>query len=154
MKAESACDALFTCHKYRVAHVNTTLRTLEHIPCTMIHTRSILDGKSTSGLTLRQVRSIENYANACQYLSDQIETNAFLLDEKTLRAVHNIVGKDEAKNCGQFRGHQVFIEQSHYIPPKSESLGKIFAEGAACLNECEQKMTLQMNFQSQYGSQW
>lgn len=134
LKAEDAKDALFTFHKYRVEHVSTTLRTLEHIPCTAAQTRSILDGKSTAGLSTRQLRAIENYGNACEKLADLIENSVFLLDKTTICNLHAIVGKDEAKNFGQFRGNQVFIEQSHYIPPKSIYLEGIFSEGMAFLN--------------------
>lgn len=137
LKAEDAKDALFTFHKYRVEHVSTTLRTLERIPCSYAQTRDILDGKSASGLSTRQLRSIENYGKACERLAELVEQGIFALDKTTLCELHAITGKDEAKNFGQFRGHQVFIEQSHYIPPKSEHLEGIFVEGAAFLNSLE-----------------
>lgn len=134
LKAEDPHDALFTFHKYRVEHVCSTLQTLEHINCTIAQTRSILDGQATSGLSTRQLRAIENYGKACDCLIDLIEQNKFSLNKETVCTLHTLVGRDEARHCGRFRGHQVFIEQSNYIPPKSEYLEKIFTEGAAFLN--------------------
>ncbi len=134
LKAEDPQDALFTFHKYRVEHVCSTLQTLEHINCTIAQTRSILDGQATSGLSTRQLRAIENYGRACDCLIDLIEQNNFSLNKETICTLHALVGRDEARHCGKFRGHQVFIEQSSYIPPKSDYLEKIFAEGSAFLN--------------------
>jgi len=93
-----------------------------------------LDGKSTSGLSTRQLRAIENYGKACDHLIDLIEQNKFSLNKETICSLHELVGRDEARHCGNFRGHQFFIEQSNYIPPKSEYLEKIFAEGVSFLN--------------------
>lgn len=136
-RADNPRDALFTFHKYRVEHVSKSLRTLEHIPCTYAQTRSILDGKSTSGLSTRQLRAIENYGKACERLMDMLEEGRFSLSEESLFELHSLVGKDEARDVGRFRGHEVAIEQSHYMPPRSEYLGGIFKEGATFLNSLE-----------------
>lgn len=132
--AEDMRTALFTFHKYRVEHVSKTLRTLEHIPCTFAQTRTILDGKTVSGLSTKQLRSIENYGLACEKLVDMLEKGTFSLSKDTLFSLHEIVAKDEALHVGRFRGHQVLIEQSHYIPPKSEYLESIFEEGVKFLS--------------------
>ena len=136
-RADNPRDALFTFHKYRVEHVSKSLRTLEHIPCTYAQTRSILDGKSTSGLSTRQLRAIENYGKACERLMDMLEEGRFSLSEDSLFELHSLVGKDEARDVGKFRGHEVAIEQSHYMPPRSEYLEGIFKEGASFLNSLE-----------------
>lgn len=136
-RADNPRDALFTFHKYRVEHVSKSLRTLEHIPCTYAQTRSILDGKSTSGLSTRQLRAIENYGKACERLMDMLEEGRFSLSEDSLFELHSLVGKDEARDVGRFRGHEVAIEQSHYMPPRSEYLEGIFKEGATFLNSLE-----------------
>ena len=136
-RADNPRDALFTFHKYRGEHVSKSLRTLEHIPCTYAQTRSILDGKSTSGLSTRQLRAIENYGKACERLMDMLEEGRFSLSEESLFELHSLVGKDEARDVGRFRGHEVAIEQSHYMPPRSEYLGGIFKEGATFLNSLE-----------------
>ena len=136
-RADNPRDALFTFHRYRVEHVSKSLRTLEHIPCTYAQTRSILDGKSTSGLSTRQLRAIENYGKACERLMDMLEEGRFSLSEDSLFELHSLVGKDEARDVGRFRGHEVAIEQSHYMPPRSEYLEGIFKEGATFLNSLE-----------------
>lgn len=137
LKAENSKDALFTFHKCRVEHVSKTLNTLEHIPCSYAQTRTILDGKSVAGLSTRQLRAVENYGQACEYLVDLLENNRFNFSKDTICQLHGIIGKDEAKHVGQFRGHQVFIQSSHYIPPNSEYLDSIFKEGKAFIDTIE-----------------
>lgn len=132
-QADGLADALFTFHKYRVEHVSKTLQTLEHIPCTYAQTRTILDGKAVQGLTTRQLRAIENYGKACELLVDMLESKNFTLTKDCFCQLHELVAKDEAKHVGRFRGHEVRIEQSHYIPPQSAYLDAIFNEGIAYL---------------------
>lgn len=134
-KADSVDDPLFTFHKYRVEHVSKTLQTLERIPCTYAQTRSILDGNSVPGLSTSQLRTIENYANACEYISYLVKNNNFIFNKKTLCEIHSIVAKDEVKYLGEFRNNQVLIEQSSYMPPKPEFLDKIFKEGTDFLEQ-------------------
>lgn len=151
IKAANPDDPIFTFHKYRVEHVSKTLQTLERIPCTYAQTRAILDGNSVSGLSTNQLRAIENYAKACEYISELIRNNKFTFNKDILRNIHSIVAKDEVRYFGEFRNNQVLIEKSSYIPPQPKFLEKIFNEGIHFLenmNTIEEKAVCSFLFLS------
>lgn len=151
IKAANPDDPIFTFHKYRVEHVSKTLQTLERIPCTYAQTRAILDGNSVSGLSTNQLRAIENYAKACEYISELIKNNKFIFNKEILCNIHSIVAKDEVRYFGEFRNNQVLIEKSSYIPPQPKFLEKIFNEGIHFLenmNTIEEKAVCSFLFLS------
>lgn len=151
IKAANPDDPIFTFHKYRVEHVSKTLQTLERIPCTYAQTRAILDGNSVSGLSTNQLRAIENYAKACEYISELIKNNKFIFNKEILCNIHSIVAKDEVRYFGEFRNNKVLIEKSSYIPPQPKFLEKIFNEGIHFLenmNAIEEKAVCSFLFLS------
>lgn len=134
-KAEDKADALFTFSKFLPYHIKESLKTLENIHCTLDQAQTILNGKSTGGLSIRHHRAIENYALACEYLMQSLEDNTFKIDKPTICKIHSIVARDEVKCPGEFRNNEVWINKSTYVPPHSLKLNNIMVDGFGFLDK-------------------
>ena len=129
------------------AFAASALRTLEGIKASDEDAKTIIDRcMGVSSLSTFDIRTVENFGQACGALFDMSKTVLPSKDCKTRNRTYNkndicmlhaLLSRDEVRNPGRFRRGGVKLEGCAYVPPPAESLEGIFANGFVSLDAIE-----------------
>ncbi|WP_286677023.1 MULTISPECIES: Fic family protein [Aminobacterium] len=129
-KAVDIDDAIFSFRQSIPKFSSRTLNTLEGIRTTDIDAKIIIEyGKGVDSLTTMQIRTIENFGQACGYLFDLVRNRKWNMDKKTICSLHAILSRDEVRNPGMFRQTPAKIDGCTYTPPEHIVLDSLFSSG-------------------------
>lgn len=99
---------------------------LEGINLTLPEIQTLLDGITVGGHKISDQQIALNQADAWRALFGLIENDQFEITQESVCALHLIAGKDEALEWGKFRSGGVTIAGTDYMPPRADSLPKLF----------------------------
>lgn len=134
-KAMDIDDAVFSFRQGIPKFSSRTLNTLESIGTTDIDAKIIIEyGKGVESLTTMQIRTIENFGQACGCLFELVKNKQWKMDKKTICFLHSILSRDEVRNPGLFRQTPVIIDGCTYTPPKHTALDDLFSSGISALS--------------------
>lgn len=101
---------------------------LEGIHYTLPEIQTLLDGVTVGGHRLSEEKITLNQAAAWQQLFKWITHDAFMLSVEMACQLHAIAGKEEALEWGCFRGGNVVIAGTDYLPPDPTQLDAVWQE--------------------------
>ena len=101
---------------------------LEGINFTLPEIQTLLDGVTVGGHKLCDQQIAVNQGETWKRMFLDIKQGSFAVTAEYAQALHAIAGKDEALEWGCFRRGQVTIAGTRYLPPKAESLDRLFVE--------------------------
>jgi prophage maintenance system killer protein len=136
-KAADIEEAVFAFKRSIPIHAARTLNTLERLGVTDEKAKVIIEYGKGVDMPLHNIRTIENYGQACNFLFDQLRNKNWQLNKESLCALHSILARDEVKNPGEFRKIPVRIEGSVYMPPQAEGLQRIYDAGMDMLTHAD-----------------
>ncbi len=101
---------------------------LEGVNFTLPEVQTLLDGVTVGGHRLQDETIALNQAAAWRFLFAQVERNEFALSENFVCELHGVLAKQEALTWGMFRDGGVTIAGTDYIPPKANTLPRLWRE--------------------------
>lgn len=137
VKAHESEGSTFAFNRLRAENIYGTLRTLENIDCSFDRIKTVISGYSVSGMTMSDIRKVDSYAQACNFLNEIVRGGTFGIDDRTLLALHSIVGAGEVIFPGKLRKVQVHIQNSAYIPPSPETIHENLLSGLDFLSRAD-----------------
>ena len=100
---------------------------LEGINFTLPEVQTLLDGVTIGGHKLSDQRVAQNQGEAWRKLFSDLHQGVFSVSETYAVELHGIAGKEEALEWGAFRTGGVTIAGTDYMPPKFDTLSRLFA---------------------------
>ncbi len=145
---------LYLAKKIIVDYVFNT-SALEGNAMTYPEVETLLEGITVGGHKVSDEHMILNQNNSINLLFKLIENNSFDLSKKTICLLHSMVAFKEALLWGKFRDNNVRIGGTEFIPPKFDTLDKVFKDNIDFLNKINHKVIqafccFLLNAKSQY----
>lgn len=97
---------------------------LEGVMMTLPEVQTLLDGITIGGHKISDQNMALNQAKAWELVFNLAADGNFTFSKKTALNIHQIAGKEEALNWGNFRTGFVTISGSDYEPPAAEALNQ------------------------------
>lgn len=101
---------------------------LEGINYTLPEVQTLLDGVSVGGHKLSDQNITLNQAAAWQALFKMLKRNEFECNKTIACKLHAIAAENEALRFGEFRTGAVTIAGSDHMPPKAETLDRLWQD--------------------------
>ncbi len=101
---------------------------LEGINFTLPEVNTLLEGVTVGGHKLSEQQVAINQGNAWHHLFLTVLNSDFKVSTDYVCTLHQLAGKEEALEWGQFRSDMVTIAGSDYMPPKAVDLLSRFQE--------------------------
>jgi Fic family protein len=117
--------ALYAAKKI-IAQIITDVVNLEDINYTVPEVQTLIDGITVGGHKIQDELITLNQINAWGFLFLSIENKKFSLSKDFLFELHSLVAKNEALRWGEFRGGQVSISGTKYLPPSHLMLNNLW----------------------------
>jgi Fic family protein len=133
-KALDVEEAVFAFKRSIPTYAARTLNTLERIDTSDEEAKVIIEYCRGVDMPLHQIRAIENFGDACNFLFERLRDKSWKLNKESVCALHFILARDEVKNPGKFRQGFVHIGGSVYTPPQAEKLDQIYSAGMDMLS--------------------
>jgi prophage maintenance system killer protein len=114
--------------KRDLAQIVTDVVNLEDINYTVPEVQTLLDGITVGGHRILDELITLNQIKAWKFLFSSLESNSFFVDKKFVCSLHGFVAKEEALTWGSFRGGEVTISGTNYLPPKHTTLDNLWEQ--------------------------
>lgn len=95
---------------------------LEGVAMTLPEVQTLLDGITIGGHKISDQNMALNQAKAWELVFNLAEQGKFKFDQATALSIHQVAGREEALDWGNFRSGYVAISGSSYEPPAPEEL--------------------------------
>lgn len=126
---------------YRVGTTYSS-NALEGNSLTLSETKVLLeDGITVGGKPIRDFYEANGHAKAYDFMLEIARGGDIIYTEDIIKKLHHLFynGIDEA-SAGKYRGHQVIITGTEYLPPAPEKVPALMATFASELNEQKNKL--------------
>jgi Fic family protein len=101
---------------------------LEGIPYSLPEVQTLLDGITVGGHKISDQEIVLNQAKAWKFLFSSVEEGTFSLKKEFVCYLHEIAGREEALEWGQFRSGGVSISGTEFLPPEPEELDGLWGK--------------------------
>jgi Fic family protein len=109
---------------------------LEGNTLTLSETKVLLeDGLTAGGKPLRDCYEAQGHADAYDFMLEAARNSPFVFSEDVMLQLHRLFyQRIEPENAGRYRGIQVFITGTDYVPPKPEDVPALMHDFADTLS--------------------
>ncbi|MDL2269204.1 Fic family protein [Desulfosarcina sp. OttesenSCG-928-A07] len=127
--------ALFIFKKNMAGIVWNALGVFENNPSTLPQTETILQGRAVGGISIDELSQVKRFGDGTRRLIASVKNGDFRLDIDFAKALHAIIGKEEALEWGVLRNRQIHIHGVSHIPPVASELPAISENGFSFLRK-------------------
>ena len=115
---------------------------LEGNTLTLAETKVLLeDGLTAGGKPLKDCYEAVGHAKAYDYMLTIARSPQFLFTEEMILSLHRLFYmQTDEENAGKYRGRQVFITGTEYLPPAPEDVPKMMEEFVSEVNRVKDKL--------------
>lgn len=110
---------------------------LEGNSLTLTETKVLLeDGITVGGKPIKDFYEATGHAKAYDFMLSAARSDGFVFTEDVIKKLHHLFysGVDE-EQAGRYRGHQVFITGTEYVPPAPNEVPELMGGFVSDLNE-------------------